>query len=143
MIEIQVKTWRCSGCDYAFSGAVEPSAEQYRVHFPMLFLRDMECPNCRTITMQRVTDPERKSVHRIAEPHDIDEVVAELEAMPALTVADSQAAGGERLERAAERKKRIDAVKALKAECKKAHEIAAHRTHFECDETDHEATKGN
>ena len=131
MIEYNVKTWRCETCDYAYSGAVPPTSEQNAMVFPGRGFQDDECPVCRTITMVRVTDPLKKTIHRCMEQSDIDALKAELSALPPEMVR-VEGTDVSRVENASEQSERIAKhISQFTPVGKK--ELAEHRKFFECD----------
>ena len=85
MIEYQIITFRCTACDYAFSGA-EPTEQELAKHFVAEALVDFECPNCRTVTLERVTDDTKKSVVTVLEPAEVVEKNKDLPADEQLDV---------------------------------------------------------
>lgn len=131
MISYHVKTWRCTDCDYAYSGAIPPTMEQNSLVFPGKGLRNMECPACRTVTMERVTDPAKKTVHNCTQQTDIDELAAQLAAAPA---EDIRVEGSDvsRVETAAEKRVRIERIVGAMTPITKK-DLALQRKHFECD----------
>ena len=84
MIEIDIKTWRCTNCNLDARDrdpSVQEHLDLYMSEYPQL--KPNECVNCGTITQAKVTDPKLKTKMKITDSQaDLDSKRVALEAEP-------------------------------------------------------------
>lgn len=82
MLHIEIKTWRCTGCNLDVRDrdpSVQENLDTYMSQYPGL--KPNECVNCGTLTLEKVTDSALKTKKNVIDSQkDIDDKRVELEA---------------------------------------------------------------